>query len=106
MIDREVRKKVLEDMKAELREAHSRRDLTFSEIVTLNGYHITTCIALEKLMMFAAVNRWRRRLEKTAIEFDHVDRADMMAAGHTDYFEKFTLHCMELACDGKVAEVR
>lgn len=96
MVDQSA-KLAVRDMLAEvLSAAASQREQRRGVVEAASGYE-TEWVVYEREQMLAAVNQHRREIGMPAVTIAHVEQIDCSAAGHVDWFEKFTLRCAALA---------
>lgn len=66
-------------------------------LVTVDGRLECAWAAYERKVMFEAVNRVRAETGLTPLPIEAVVRVENLAVGHSDYSQKFSFYCAEIA---------
>jgi hypothetical protein len=67
------------------------------DLVTVDGESMCAWAFYERQVMHEAVSRVRAETGLTPLPIEAVTRAENLAAGHSDYSQKYAFYCAELA---------
>jgi hypothetical protein len=68
-----------------------------TEVTAPDGGRELAWIVYERRAMHNETNRIRSEAGLPYLPIEDIERAESLASGHIDYFQKFTLYCAELA---------
>ena len=83
--------------RSRLRELSSNRHLRTGLVRTASGHTEIEWALHERAQMLVAVNEVRTERGLSPVSLSDVERADRLATGLIDWFEKFSFSCAELA---------